>query len=212
MRPWTTVSCIVPKSLEAIDLTKVGAPALRQCAGVQHCDGSIHTGSPALSISGCINKDEGLWGGSTVGRGGLGSAERPVACRYSSRLCCNHCCLQIGQAGAAVPRDSTLGGNSDIQGTASHIHSRGSWVAVCGALLDLDAGLPIENDAGPRNGSWAWRLGYGLGCTCRGSTRWSVHSCCCTGQPNSASFALWPGSLSMLRHAHSLRWCWGEQL
>ena len=102
MRPWTTVSCIVPKSLEAIDLTKVGAPALRQCAGVQHCDGSIHTGSPALSISGCIHKDEGLWGGSTVGRGGLGSAECPVACRYSSRLCCNHCCLQIGQAGAAV--------------------------------------------------------------------------------------------------------------
>ena len=92
-----------------------------------------------------------------------------------------------------MPRDSTLGCSSNAQSVASRIHSCGSWVAVCGALLDLDAGLPFENKAGPCGRSWAWRLGYGLGCTCRG-TRWSVCSCCCTGQPNSARFAPWPGS------------------
>ena len=152
MKPWTyTFGTVhnVYTCWRCARLTYIAAPALRQCAGVQHCDCSVHTGGPALGISGSVNEDEGLWGDSTVRRGGLGSTECPVACNCSSRPHLNCCSLQFRQAGAAAQRGFTLGGNSNIQGVASRIHSCGSWVAVCGAQLDCDAGLPIENNAWP---------------------------------------------------------------
>ena len=119
MNPGRTLFAPYQTGWRQATLTNVAAPALRQCAGVQHCDCSIHNGSAALGINCCVDEDEGLWGGSTVRRGGLGSAERSVACRLSSRPYCKRCCLQVGQAGAATLRGFTFDGDSDFQGAAS---------------------------------------------------------------------------------------------
>ena len=146
-----------------ITLTKVAAPALRLCAGIQYCDCSVHTGSPPKGIRGCVNGDEGQWGGSTVWRGGLRSAERPVACTFSSSP--GHS-LQIGQAVLQGSRP-TLDANSHGQGIASRVQSHGSRVAVCAALLNCDAGLPIQDNAGPLGWGRAWRLCCGWGCSGR---------------------------------------------